>query len=58
MDMDRINVYAPSEAHAERLLGAMEGRSTANLNGDKVHEVAADVVATLVEKRETDVPHA
>jgi hypothetical protein len=31
--MDRINVYAPSEAHAQRLLGAVEGHFTANLDG-------------------------
>jgi ANTAR domain-containing protein len=32
--MDRINVYAPNQAHAQRLLGAIEGRFTANVNGD------------------------
>jgi hypothetical protein len=31
--MDRINVHAPSEAHAQRLLGAVDGRFSANLNG-------------------------
>ena len=31
--MDRINVFAPSEAHARRLLSAMEGRFSASLDG-------------------------
>ena len=31
--MDRINVYAPSEAHARRLLEALDGRVSANLDG-------------------------
>jgi hypothetical protein len=32
--MDRINVHAPSEAHARRLLGAMDGRFSASMDGD------------------------
>ena len=31
--MDRINVHAPSKAHAQRLLAAVDGRFTANLDG-------------------------
>jgi ANTAR domain-containing protein len=31
--MDPISVHAPSEAHARRLLGAMDGRFSASLNG-------------------------
>jgi hypothetical protein len=37
--MDRINVHAPSEAHAQRLLSAVEGRFTANLNGGDADSV-------------------
>jgi hypothetical protein len=31
--MDRINVYAPSDAHAPRLVAVVGGRFRANLNG-------------------------
>ena len=33
--MDRISVYAPSEAHARRLLRALDGRFSASVNGGK-----------------------
>ena len=37
--MDRINVFAPSEAHARRLLGAVEGQFRANLEGGEAAPV-------------------